>query len=85
MTTPSRRKLMNAHELGSLSSMGGLRAVGDYASEWIEIEITVDSGAVMPASACHSISVLASRQYMEGVGYDVANGETYPTSGRDDA
>ena len=64
--------------------MGGLSAVGDKASEWIEIEITVDSGAcetVMPMSSCHSISVLASKQYMEGVEYEVANGETIPNLG----
>ena len=65
---PSTGKVMNAHTPGSLSSMGGLGAVGDKAKEWTKIEITVDSGAcetVMPMGVCHSISVLASRQYIE--------------------
>ena len=53
-------------------------------ADWIEIEITVDSGAcetVMPAGICHSIGILASRQYLEGVEYEVANGETIPNLG----
>ena len=82
ITTPSRGKLN--YKPNSLSSMGGLSAVGDKASEWIEFEITVDSGAceiVMPMGACHSISVMASKQYMDGVEYEVANGETIPNLG----
>ena len=65
-----------------LSVLGGLSTIGK--AEWMEIEITVDSGAcetVMPMNVCHSISVLASRQYIEGVEYEVANGETIPNLG----
>ena len=65
-----------------LSLLGEISALGK--SEWIEIEITVDLGAcevVMPMSLYHGISVLASKQYMEGVEYKVANGETIPNLG----
>ena len=51
-------------------------------------EIMVDPGACrteMPMSVCHSISALASRQYMEGVEYEVANGESIPNLGSGDA
>ena len=66
----------------AISGLGGISTVGK--SEWIEIEITVDSGAcetVMPAGICHSIGILASKQYVEGVEYEVANGETIPNLG----
>ena len=58
-----------------LSVLGGISAFGK--SDWIEIEITVDSGAcetVMPMSLYRGISVLTSRQQLEGVEYEVANG-----------
>ena len=65
-----------------ISGLGGISNVGE--AKWIEIEITVDSGAcetVMPMSWCRGISVLSSRQYMDGVEYEVANGETIPNLG----
>ena len=45
--------------------------------EWIEIEITVDSGAcvtVMPRSLCEGNSILQNRPSREGVEYEVTNG-----------
>ena len=68
---------------GSLSLLGGLSSL-PQSSTWQEIEITVDSGAcetVMPMSLCQGISVLASKQYLEGVEYEVANGATIPNLG----
>ena len=52
--------------------------------EWIEIEITVDSGAcvtVMPRSLCPGISILQNRLSREGVEYEVANGAHIPNVG----
>lgn len=52
--------------------------------EWIEIEITVDSGAcvtVMPRSLCPGISILQNRLSREGVEYEVANGAHIPNLG----
>ena len=71
-----------ATPLRHISGLGGISNVGE--AKWIEIEITVDSGAcetVMPMSWCRGISVLSSRQYMDGVEYEVANGETIPNLG----
>ena len=52
--------------------------------EWIEIEITVDSGAcvtVMPRALCPGISILQNRLSREGVEYEVANGAHIPNLG----
>ena len=67
-----------------LNVLGGISAFGNSSTDWIEIEITVDSGAcetVMPMSLCRGISVLTSKQQVEGVEYEVANGETIPNLG----
>ena len=52
--------------------------------EWIEIEITVDSGVcftVMPRFLCKGISILQNRLSREGVEYEVANGAHIPIFG----
>ena len=49
---------------------------------WVEIEITIDSGAcdtVMPAAMCGHISIFQTEE--RGVEYEVANGETIPNLG----
>ena len=74
----------NVRRAHCISTMGGISAFGNGTSEWIEIEITIDSGAcetVMPMSWCKGISVLSSPQYLQGVEYEVANGETIPNLG----
>ena len=51
---------------------------------WVEIEITIDSGAcdtVMPAAMCGHISILQTEDSRRGVEYEVANGETIPNLG----
>ena len=51
---------------------------------WIEIEVTVDSGAcdtVMPAAMCGHISISQTEDSRRGVEYEVANGETIPNLG----
>ena len=51
--------------------------------EWIEIEVTVDSGAcdtVMPASWCKGIAIVKS-SIADGEEYEVANGESIPNLG----
>lgn len=53
--------------------------------EWIEMEITVDSGAcvtVMPRSLCDGISILQNRLSREVVEYEVANGAHIPNFGK---
>ena len=59
-----------------ISSMG--------TSEWVEIEITVDSGAcdtVMPISMCGHISVISTPESRAGLEYEVANGASIPNVG----
>ena len=54
------------------------------ADEWVEVEITVDSGAcdtVMPTSLCTHISILQTAESRAGLEYEVANGETIPNVG----
>ena len=61
------------------SSSRVLQALDD----WVEIEITVDSGAcetVMPPSLCSGISILQS-VCSHGAEHEVANGETIPNLG----
>ena len=51
--------------------------------DWIEIEVTVDSGAcetVMPADLCTGISIMQSTT-SHGAEYEVANGESIPNLG----
>ena len=51
--------------------------------DWVEIEITVDSGAcetVMPANLCQAISIFQSST-SHGAEYEVANGATIPNLG----
>ena len=64
-----------------LSPLGEKSAVEDG---WIEIEVTIDSGAcdtVMPAAMCGHISMLQTADSRRGVEYEVANGETIPNLG----
>ena len=54
------------------------------APEWMEIEITIDSGAcdtVMPENMCPHISLLSSDSSRAGLEYEVANGEGLPNLG----
>ena len=63
--------------------MGGISVV-TKPDDWVESEITIDSGAcetIMPMGLCGGISVLSSKQFVEGVEYEVGNGETIPTLG----
>ena len=52
--------------------------------EWIEIEVTVDSGAcdtVMPTKMCTHISILDNDKRKRGFEYEVANGAGLPNHG----
>ena len=56
--------------------------------EWIEIEVTVDSGAcvtVMPIAVGEHIGILENALSREGFKYEVANGETIKKLGKGDA
>ena len=49
--------------------------------EWIELEVTVDSGAcisVMPIASCGGIGVVENELSRTGAEYEVANGATIP-------
>ena len=51
---------------------------------WVEIEVTIDSGAcdtVMPTSLCSHISIITTADSRRGMEYEVANGETIPNVG----
>ena len=53
--------------------------------EWIEILVTIDSGAcvtVMPKSLCQGISIVESPESKAGVEYEVANGASIPNLGQ---
>ena len=52
--------------------------------EWIEMEVTVDSGAcisVMPIGSCENIEVEETELSRSGAEYEVANGATIPNLG----
>ena len=60
-----------------------ISAVQPSADDWIEIEVTVDSGAcetVMPASMAQGIQIVQS-VLSHGAEYEVANGQTIPNLG----
>jgi hypothetical protein len=62
---------------GSLSGLGG-------SEEWIEIELTADSGAcdtVIPRTLAESIPILPSLASLRGMEYEVANGQSIPNLG----
>ena len=51
---------------------------------WVEIEVTVDSGAcdtVMPTGMCGHISIIETLESRQGAEYEVANGESIPNVG----
>ena len=52
--------------------------------DWVEIELTVDSGAcdtVMPASMCGHVSMTSTHESRAGLEYEVANGASIPSLG----
>ena len=57
---------------------------GEEAEEWIEVEMTADTGAcdtVIPKDMCASIPIKDSLQSLRGMEYEVANGESIPNLG----
>ena len=74
--------------LGGLCTLLPVRKPGISAmrspNEWIELEVTVDSGAcisVMPIASCEGIEVLENELSRNGAEYEVANGATIPNLG----
>ena len=74
--------------IGRLSPLeyanGALSPVSSTENGWIEMEVTVDSGAcdtVMPLSMCEGIDVLPSLASLRGMKYEVANGQLIPNLG----
>ena len=54
------------------------------AEEWVEIELTADSGAcdtVIPRNVAESIPILPSLASLQGMEYEVANGQSIPNLG----
>ena len=54
------------------------------ADEWVEIELTADSGAcdtVIPRKAAESIPIMPSLASLRGMEYEVANGQSIPNLG----
>ena len=59
-----------------------LSAIGD--EEWVEIELTADSGAcdtVIPRAMADSIPIMPSLASLRGMEYEVANGQSIPNLG----
>ena len=55
-----------------------------HADEWIEVELTADSGAcdtVIPRKTAESIPILPSLASLRGMEYEVANGQSIPILG----
>ena len=62
---------------------GSLSAVG-ADEEWVEIELTADSGAcdtVIPRTTAESIPIMPSLASLRGMEYEVANGQSIPNLG----
>ena len=52
--------------------------------EWIELEVTVVSGAcisVVPIASCEGIDIEENELFRNGAAYEVANGATIPNLG----
>ena len=61
-----------------------ISAVAEEDKGWVEIEVTIDSGAcdtVMPTGLCPHISIISTEESRQGMEYEVANGETIPNVG----
>ena len=57
------------------------------AEEWIEIELTADSGAcdtVIPRKLAESIPIMPSLASLRGMEYEVANGQSIPKTWEND-
>jgi len=62
---------------------GSLSAVGNE-EEWIEVELTADSGAcdtVIPRTTAEGIPIMPSLASLRGMEYEVANGQSIPNLG----
>ena len=62
---------------------GSLSAVGQE-EEWVEIELTADSGAcdtVIPRTTAEGIPIMPSLASLRGMEYEVANGQSIPNLG----
>ena len=56
----------------------------DVSNEWIEVELTADTGAcdtVVPKLMCPGIPIVPSMQSLKGLEYEVATGESIPNLG----
>ena len=65
-----------------LGGGNGLSTIG--SDEWIEIELTADSGAcdtVIPRTTAESIPIVPSLASLRGMEYEVANGQSIPNLG----
>ena len=75
---------MQPSGLGTLTKKAGATiSIIQSPDEWVEIDITVDSGAcetVMPASLCAFIAITKSST-SHGAEYEVASGATLPNLG----
>ena len=61
-----------------------LSSAGAVSEEWIEVELTADTGAsatVMPRSMCSKILIRSYLQSLRGMEYKVANGQSIPNLG----
>ena len=63
---------------------GSLSSAAEAEGEWIEVELTADTGAcdtVIPKMMCPGIPIVASQQSILGLAYEVANGASIPNLG----
>ena len=63
---------------------GSLSSAVEAEGEWIEVELTADTGAcdtVIPRLMCPGIPIVASQQSILGLAYEVANGASIPNLG----
>ena len=63
---------------------GSLSSAAEAEGEWIEVELTADTGAcdaVIHKMMCPGIPIVASQQPILGLAYEVANGASIPNLG----
>jgi hypothetical protein len=68
----------------SKAMLSAASPAGDQYSDWIEVELTADTGAcdtVIPRKLCESIPIRPSLQSLRGMEYEVADGRNIPNLG----
>ena len=83
MDSPTLSPLSYTQKIMGMMGKATLSACSP-AEEWIEVELTADSGAcdtVVPRKTTEVIPILTSLASLRGMEYEVANGQSIPNLG----